>query len=184
MSNVRSEPLQQASAAGAGCVSIVGTFLLLVSTGPLVWLLNGGYSIVGMAWLAEHTGEYGRLFWTLATIWTVDIPIAERAGLPLAQPVLPWAMVVGMSFLQVGLFVRTMRRNTAEPLLDALGMTVSLFDFITTATGLVFAPFVTGAILFVRIVWGVFAVALAIPLTFGFEALLARLLYVKKGKHP
>lgn len=184
MNNVRSEPLQKASAAGAGCVSIVGTFLLLVSAGPLVWLLNGGYSIVGMGWLADHTGEYGRLFWAFATLWTVDIPIAERAGLPLAQPVIPWAMVFGTSFLQVGLFVRTMRRNAAEPLFDALGMAVSLFDFITTAAGLIFAPFVTGAILFVRIVWGAFAIALAIPLTFGFEALFARLLYVRKGKQP
>jgi hypothetical protein len=184
MSNIRSEPLQRASAAGAGCVSIAGTFLLLISTGPLVFLLNGGYSIVGMSWLAANTGEYGRLFWSLATLWTVDSPLAQKAGLPLAQPVIPWCMVFGTSFLQVGLFVRTMRRNAAEPLLDVLGMAVSLFDFITTAAGLVFAPFVTGAILFVRIVWGIFAVALAIPLTFGFEALLARLLYVKKGKQP
>lgn len=182
MSNVRSEPLQKASAAGAGCVSIIGTFLLLISTGPLVWLLNGGYSIVGMGWLAAHTGEYGRLFWSLATLWTIDIPIAERAGLPLAQPVLPWMMVVGMSFLQVGLFVRRMRNNSAEPLLDTLGVAVSIFDYGTTALGLVFAPFVAGAILIARLLWGAFAIILAIPLTFGFEALAARLLYARRGR--
>lgn len=190
--HIHSEPLgstgrqavQEVTTAGAGCVSMMGTFLLLISTGPLVFLLNGGYSIVGMAWLSEHTGEYGRLFWALATLWTVDVPIAQRAGLPLSQPVLPWAMVVGMSFLQVGLFVRGMRRNAAEPLLDVLGVAVSIFDFGTTAIGLVFAPFAASAILLVRIVWGAFAVLLSIPLTFGFEALLARLLYTKKRRQP
>src|SRR5215212_260814 len=106
MSNVRSEPLKSAQAqtptraTAGGVVSVVGVLLLLISVGPLLFLLNGGYSIVGMAWLAAHTGEYGRLFWALATFWTVEVPIAQRAGLPLAQPVLPWLMVIGFSFLQ------------------------------------------------------------------------------------
>lgn len=180
MSNVTSRPMRDASASSAGCASIVGTLLLLISIGPLGWLLNGGYSIVGMAWLAEHTGGYGRLFWSLATAWTIDIPWAETAGLPLAQPVIPWIFVFATSFLQIGLMVRAMRRNQAEPLLDILGVAVSVFDFGTTAIGLVFAPFTTGAILLVRIIWGAFALVLSIPLTFGFEALFARLLYSLK----
>jgi hypothetical protein len=177
MSNVRSQPLRDASTASAGCVSVIGTLLLLVSTGPLFFLLNGGYSIVGMAWLSEHTGAYGRLFWQLATTWTIDVPIAERAGLPLAQPVIPWLMVFGISFLEIGLLVRRMRRGRIEPLLDAVGGAASAFDFVTTAIGLVFAPFVASAMLIVRLLWAVFAIALAVPLTFGFEALLARLLH-------
>ena len=64
MSNVTSKPIQNASATGASCASIIGTLLLLISIGPLGWLLNGGYSIQGMAWLAEATGGYGRLFWS------------------------------------------------------------------------------------------------------------------------
>lgn len=181
MSNVTVKPMRGASHASAGCASIVGTALLLISIGPLGWLLNGGYSIQGMAWLANAAGGYGRLFWTLATAWAVDVPWAEKAGLPLAQPVLPWVFVFATSFLQVGLFVRQMRHKNDEPLLDLLGLAVSIFDFATTAVGLVFAPFVSGAILLVRIIWAALAVALSIPLTFGFEALMARLLSFKRG---
>lgn len=177
--SVTSKPLtseRKARATGAGFVSIVGTALLLISTGPLFILLNGGYSIVGMAWLSEHTGEYGRLFWELATTWTVDIPIAARAGLPLAQPIIPWCMVLGISFLEIGLLIRRFYRGKPDPLLDTLGGVAAIFDYATTSIGLIFAPLAAGAILFVRILWGALAVALAVPLTFGFEALVARLL--------
>src|SRR5262250_2934422 len=75
--------------AGAGCAALVGILLLLISVGPLIILLNGGYSIQGMAWLSGRVGSYGKLFWAVATVWAVDVPIAERAGLPLAQPVIP-----------------------------------------------------------------------------------------------
>lgn len=180
MNNVTSKPMQNASAAGGSCASIIGTIMLLISIGPLGWLLNGGYSIVGMAWLAAATGGYGRLFWALATAWAIDVPWAEKAGLPLAQPVLPWVFVFATSFLQVGLFVRRMRHKNDDPLLDLLGLAVSIFDYGTTAIGLVFAPFVSGAILLVRLVWGAIAIALAIPLTFGFEALMARLLSFRR----
>lgn len=176
MSNVRSEPLKRGkSASASGAVSIVGVVFLLISVGPLLFLLNGGYSIVGMAWLATHTGEYGRLFWALATFWAVEIPIAQRAGLPLAQPVLPWLMVVGFSFLQIGLFIRRLRGNDIEPLLDTCGLAVSAFDFVTTAIGMMFAPF-TSALGALRYVWMLLSIGLAVPVTFGFEALLARAL--------
>src|SRR5690242_4051175 len=105
-SNIRSEPLKDrpspkmpSAVAGSGCAALIGVLLLLISIGPLFLLLNGGYSIQGMAWLGAHTGEYGRLFWAVATFWTVEVPIAERAGLPVEQPVLPWLMVGGISFL-------------------------------------------------------------------------------------
>lgn len=178
MSNVRSAPLKSSRPAGAlagGCVSVVGVFFLLISVGPLLFLLNGGYSIVGMAWLAGHAGEYGKLFWALATVWTVDVPIAVRAGLPIAQPVIPWVMVFGISFLQIGLFIRRLRGAQVEPLLDSCGLAVSAFDFATTAIGMMFAPF-TAALGAVAYLWMVLAIGLAIPITFGFEGLLARAL--------
>jgi len=51
-----------------------------------------------MAWLSEHTGEYGRLFWGAGhPSGTVDRADRSPApSLPLAQPVLPWAMVLGI----------------------------------------------------------------------------------------
>jgi hypothetical protein len=175
MSNVRSAPLKRARSATGGAVSVVGVLLLLISVGPLLFLLNGGYSIVGMAWLAAHTGEYGRLFWAVATFCTVEIPIAQRAGLPLAQPVLPWVMVIGFSFLQIGLFLRRLRGEQVEPLLDTCGLAVSAFDFVTTTIGMMFAPF-TATLGALRYVWMLLSIGLAIPVTFGFEALLARAL--------
>src|SRR5690348_3554253 len=107
MTTVRSEPLKSAprTTAGASFAALLGIILLLVSVGPLIILLNGGYSILGMAWLADKVGPYGRLFWSVATFWTVDVPIAQKAGLPLAQPVLPWLMVSGISSLEVALFL-------------------------------------------------------------------------------
>jgi hypothetical protein len=179
MSNVRSEPLKNAkpasTTASAGCAALVGIVLLLVSVGPLIILLNGGYSILGMAWLADKVGGYGRLFWALATVWAVDIPIAQKAGLPLAQPVLPWLMVGGISFLEVSLILYRLRHADAGLWVSAAGYGVSIFDYITTAAGLAFAPFAAG-LGAIWPLWALFAMALAAPLTFSFEALLARLL--------
>src|SRR5215212_1150199 len=131
MSNVRSEPLKSPqphtparATAGAGCAALVGIVLLLVSVGPLIILLNGGYSILGMAWLAEKVGPYGRLFWAAATFWTVDVPIAQSAGLPLAQPVLPWAMVCGISALEIALILYRLRHANAGIWVTAAGYSV------------------------------------------------------------
>lgn len=167
----------KAASTGVGnALSTTGVALLLISVGPLLLLLNGGYSILGMAWLAEHAGEYGKLFWTLATYWTIDIPIAEKAGLPLAQPVLPWGMVAGISFLQIGLFIRRLQGSDVDPLLDTCGVAVSIFDFATTAIGMIFAPFTATLGVVVHFIWALLAIVLAVPITFGFEGLLARVL--------
>jgi len=162
--------------AGSGCAALIGVLLLLISIGPLFLLLNGGYSIQGMAWLGAHTGEYGRLFWAVATFWTVEVPIAERAGLPVEQPVLPWLMVGGISFLEIGLFWHHLRSGRSEWWIDGGGSAASLFDYATTAIGLMFAPFAAEAPALARLVWYVLAIGLAVPLTFGFEGLLARVL--------
>ena len=162
-----------------GLVSFIGAIFLAISVGPLFFLLNGGYSIVGMAWLADRSGEYGRLFWSAATYATIDVPIAARAGLPLRQPILPWLMVVGISALQIGMLVRKLRGDRSEPWYDLAGVGVSAFDYATTGAGLAFAPFVAATSPLVHGLWAIIALLLAVPLTFTFEALLARVL---KGK--
>jgi len=177
MSNVRSAPLKSASSAtaGAGCAALIGIVLLLVSVGPLIILLNAAILYLGMAWLADKVGGYGRLFWALATFWTVDVPIAQKAGLPRAQPVLPWLMVGGISFLEVALILYRLRQADAGAWISAAGYSVSMFDYITTTAGLAFAPFAAG-LGAIWPLWALFAMALAASLTFSFEALLARLL--------
>lgn len=173
---VKSEPLTTATTAtrdtSTGCLGLTGVVFLLISVGPLVILLNGGYSIVGMGWLAGRIGEYGRLFWELATIATIDVPIAARAGLPLQQPILPWLMVIGMSFLQISLLAS---RKQASPWIASAGLLVSIFDYATTAVGLALMPWMAG----LGILWYLWlpvAAVLAVPVTFGFEGLIARVI--------
>lgn len=180
MSNVRSEPLKSATPtrsapAGAGCMAVVGVFMLLISVGPLIILLNGGYSILGMGYLADRVGPYGRIFWGIATFWTVNVPIAARAGLPLAQPVLPWMMVVGITFLEVALILYRLRKADPGMWLNGAGVVVGGFDYITTSAGLIFAPFATNLGM-LWYIWALLAVIIAAPLTFSFEGLLARAL--------
>jgi hypothetical protein len=149
--------------------------LLLVSVGPLIILLNGGYSILGMGYLCARIGPYARLFWAAATYITVDVPIAEKAGLPLAQPVLPWLMVLGITSLEVALIWYRLKRADPGMWLSGAGVVVSGFDYITTAAGLIFAPFMaqSGGLWYL---WAMLAMVIAAPLTFGFEGLLARAL--------
>lgn len=175
MSNVTSKPLNSPAPrdAGSACLGLAGVVLLLVSIGPLIILLNGGYSIVGMGWLASKLGAYGQLFWQLATTFTVDVPIAERAGLPLAQPVLPWLMVGGMSFLQISLLAGRRRQNS--PWIAGAGVLVSVFDYVTTVAGLALLPWMAGLGV-LRWLWFPVAAVLAVPVTFGFEGLVARVL--------
>jgi hypothetical protein len=182
MNTVRSEQLKSPQThtpanptASAGCVAVAGIVLLLVSVGPLIVLLNGGYSILGMAWLADRVGPYGRMFWAVATVWTVDVPIAQRAGLPLAQPVIPWLMVGGISLLEVALILYKLRHADPGLWVSAAGYGVSIFDYATTAAGLAFAPFAAG-LGGLWPLWALLAMVLAAPLTFSFEGLLARLL--------
>jgi len=172
----RSSPRRAAPARERpGATSTIGMALLLLSVGPLFLLLNGGYSIQGMAWLADHLGEYGRVFWSLSIYWTVPVPLMERAGLPLDQPIVPWMMVVAITFQEIGLLLRRRahRRHMAH---DLTGELVSVFDYATTALGLSFAPFVLGVSFPLHMAWAIIAFILALPLTFGFEALLVHAL--------
>lgn len=177
--SVRSEPMKSAparsSTVGAGCIASIGIFLLLISVGPLIILLNGGYSILGMAWLADQIGPYGRMFWSVATFFTINVPIAEKAGLPLAQPVLPWCMVVGITALEVAMILYKIKKADAGFWINAGGLGVSIFDYATTAAGLAFAPFAAKMGAFWP-VWAFAALLIAAPLTFSFEGLLARML--------
>lgn len=174
MSNVRSEPLSTRTPrdTSTGCLGLTGVVFLLVSVGPLVILMNGGYSIVGMGWLADKIGPYGRMFWAAATTFTVDVPIAARAGLPLAQPVLPWLMVAGMSFLQISLLAS---RRQASAWIAGAGLLVSVFDYATTAVGLALMSWLAGLGIFWWL-WVPIAAVLAVPVTFGFEGLIARVI--------
>lgn len=177
--NVQSRPIASPKKRRSP-LTFIGNLLILIGFGPLLILLNGGYSIQGMAWLSTVTGAYGRAFWALATAWTIDVPIVVRAGLPLAQPVLPWLAVVGISFIEVAFLLHRWRANgrsaAFEPMVDGSGALALIFDYATTATGIAFASFAVNLTGIVRLLWFLIAALLAVPVTFGFEALLSRLL--------
>jgi hypothetical protein len=138
MSNIRSTPIKGTRAtASAGCVALAGILMLLVSVRPLIILLNGGYSILGMAWLAERIGPYGHLCWAVATIWTVNVPMAQSVGLPLTQPLLPSLMVGGISCPEVALILYRLRYADPGLLVRSAGYAMAIFDHTTTAAGLV-----------------------------------------------
>lgn len=174
MSNVQSKPLNTTSPrdTSTGCLGLTGVVFLLISIGPLIVLMNGGYSIVGMGWLADKIGPYGRMFWAAATTFTIDVPIAARAGLPLAQPVLPWLMVAGTSFLQISLLAS--RKQTSSWIAGA-GLLFSIFDYVTTVVGMALMPWMAGLGI-LRYLWYLVAAVLAVPVTFGFEGLIARVI--------
>ncbi len=175
MSNVRSEPLSARTPrdTSTGCLGLTGVVFLLISIGPLIVLMNGGYSIIGMGWLADKIGPYGRMFWAAATTFTIDVPIAARAGLPLAQPILPWLMVAGTSFLQISLLAS--RKMQSSPWLTGAGVLFSIFDYVTTLVGLALMPWLS-SLGILRWLWFIVAAALAVPVTFGFEGLIARVI--------
>jgi hypothetical protein len=86
-------------------------------------------------------------------------------------------MVGGISLLEIALLLRRLQgARWSEPWVDGGGAAASAFDYSTTAIGLITAPFAASAPAVAWLVWAALAIGLAVPLTFGFEALLARLL--------
>jgi hypothetical protein len=84
-------------------------------------------------------------------------------------------MVAGMSALEIALVLYRLRHTDAGLWVTSAGFAVAVFDYISTAIGLVFAPFAV-SLGTLWPLWVLFAIMLAAPLTFAFEGLLARLL--------
>jgi hypothetical protein len=160
-SEVKSIPLVTKRTPGLPVLSRLGALLLLISVGPLFFLLNGGYSIQGIGWICEHTGTYGQLFWALANKVTVPVPGFE------AQSAFLWGLVLGITVLEFSI----LRPKNLRP--DLLGGVASAFDFGTTAIGLGFLAFAQNRGL-LTILWWAIAVIVSVPLTFGFEWILAK----------
>jgi hypothetical protein len=128
MSNVQSKPLNTSRDTSTGRIDQRG--ILTISIGPLI-AYERRLPIVGMGWLADKIGPYGRMFWAAATTFTIDADRRAR-GLPLAQPILPWLMVAGCRSC----------RSACSPVVNrqawiaGAGLLVSVFDYAATAVGL------------------------------------------------
>jgi hypothetical protein len=132
--------------------------------GGVVWAINGGYSVRGLAVFASAFNEAGTLFWSIVSRWTFTVPGSESQ-----QPVIPWIAVVSASLLQVSTVLLRLLGRDPPMMLVTAAIAFSLYDVGTTFAGLTEAQWLVGA--------GYFWLALvAIVLTFIVEIVLAWLL--------
>jgi len=169
---VRSEELQNGrvaakpapgASAGGGWLSLLfgrlAVWLIICAFGPIWWLINGGYSVIGFPGLAASFGPYGSLAAQLIMTWTFNVDMAKRVGLSVAQPYLPWGLVIAGSILQIVFVYRKLKGLSTPAWLIVFGFLLSAYDLGTTWYGL-------GTVSWIR-TWSQFL--LTPILTFGLE---------------
>lgn len=112
----------------AGSLALL-PFLIILMT------VNGGYSVAGLEGLAAKFNNEGRIFWSVISSWTFAIDRAALLGLPVAQPVLPWAGVVGTNLLQIVLIYRKITGRKIPYWMWTLGILASIYDVSSTFVG-------------------------------------------------
>jgi hypothetical protein len=142
----------------------IGLFVGFSAFGGVVWAINGGYSVRGLAIFASAFNEAGALFWGIVSRWTFTIP-----GTASQQPVIPWSVVVSASLLQVSTLLLRLLGRDPPMLLVMATVAFSLYDVGTTFAGLTEAEWLAG----VGYLW---LALVAIVLTFIVEIVLAWLL--------
>lgn len=153
----------------------IALWLALAAFGGVWWMINGGFSVIGLGPAAAAFGDIGRLGHALITVWSFRITLpsaAIAAGLPTVQPVLPWAGVVAASLLQVVAVYRKRRRLAIPLWMVLVTLLLSLYDLGTTWYGL-------GTTRWVQQAGSAFQIVLALILTFGLELLVGVLLRAK-----
>lgn len=149
-------------------VSNAAVWLMVAAFGGLIWAINGGFSVAGLEAVALAFNREGEIFWQAAATWTFTLPVS-LAGLPVAQPVVPWIGVVSASMLQIAI-VYAQRRSVRLPTyIYYAAVVMSLYDLVTTFYG-------AGAIQWIAdggiLVQGV----ITLFITFSFEATIGYLL--------
>jgi hypothetical protein len=167
--SVTSRPLPDPPTSGRASnidllVGKLGMWLAVIAFGGVFWSINGGFSVIGLGVLANAFNDSGRLFWAAATSIQFTVPVQVR-GLPTTQPLIPWLGVVASSCLQVSIIWRKLSGRSIPLWLWVAASASSCYDYATTFFGL-------GTIVWIAALgWGLQA-ALAIPLTFGLEAMI------------
>lgn len=169
----------------------IGGWLLIAAWALFLFVVNGGFSVAGAEQIMYLFGPYGQLVWEIISKWTVTLPFTapdlsalsfgtaptarELAALvngpriPVVIPVLPWAGVVGSTFVQVGYLVLKLTGQPIPTRLQVAMSICSLYDFVTTFFGTrSLAWLVAAGVIPQGIVSAV--------LTFGFEGTVAALI--------
>lgn len=132
--------VEEVKAAGEWDWSLIfgrlAVWLIILAIGPIWWGINGGFSVFGLRSFAGGFGSYGLLFYELVASWTFSLNVAAKVGLPTAQPVLAWGLVVASTVLQVVLIYRRLRKKSFIWWLVIIGILLSIYDLGTTWFGL------------------------------------------------
>jgi len=154
-------------------------WVALAAFGGVWWVINGGFSVIGLGPAASGFGWIGNLGYAVVTSWTfrVGLPeaVVQALGIPRIQPVLPWVGSAAASVLQVVLTYRQHRKLKIPGGILIVGLLLSLYDLGTTWYGL-------GTTSWARQAGVAFQSVLAVILTFGLELLIGLLL--RPGKEP
>ncbi len=146
----------------------LGGWLAVAAFGGLFWLVNGGFSVLGLETVATGFGPGGALFWetvsSLRLPWRFRIP-----GLPATQPMIPWMGVVAASLIQIGIVWRSLLRQRVPIWAAIVAFILSIYDLATTWFGL-------GTLQWVQWAGPIAQSVIAVLFTFGLELLIGVLL--------
>lgn len=145
-------------------VGRAGLWLAVIAFGGVFWAINGGFSVIGLGVFANSFNDSGRLFWAAATSITFTVPVQVR-GLPTTQPLIPWVGVIASSCLQISIIWRKLSGRPIPLWLWVAATASSFYDYGTTFFGL-------GTITWIAALGPYVQAALAVPLTFGLEAMI------------
>lgn len=152
----------------AGFIGKVAAWAVALSVGPVIWAINGGYSVIGLGVVAAAFNDAGQLFWAMMTRWRFTVP-AQVPGLDNTQPVLPWVLVGASSLLQIVVTWLTLQRRAIPPWMVLLAIALSVYDLATTFFGF-------GTVQWIQRAGWVVQGPLAVIFTFSLEVLVGFLL--------
>jgi hypothetical protein len=128
----------------------LGGWLAVIAFGGLFWLVNGGFSVLGLEVVSKLFGT----------------------GIP-PQPIVPWLGVVAATFIQIGITWRAILRKPIPVWVIAIGVLLSGYDVATTFFGF-------GTLQWVQQAGPLAQIPLTLLFTFGLELLVGYLLRNKR----
>lgn len=141
----------------------LAVMLVIVCGATPFFIINGHWSVTGLELFLRSLGESGRIAWVLLSAW--------RLG---GSPVLPWALVFGISAVQI---VAAWRRKNGDNVSWRLIVTViavSVYDLATTFFG-------AGTVAWIARYGVAPQVLAALVVTFLFELAVGALLGILSG---
>jgi len=125
-------PKKRTASGGFEWTLCLAGWILMLSVGPLFWLVNGSFSVTGLGVLAKAAGDGGILFWRYVMLWHTNFS-QDVIG---QQPLVPWAVVFSSSLFQVGMIAQMRRGQHIPGWAWVVGLILSAYDALSTFFGL------------------------------------------------